>query len=110
MLEDHTLLPGSDVEFSTSNYGLTTTPSKEWALVFEGGSGCAEVEGKEGSVSVTGTRGCCKVSGLKWLNTGNADPTTLGLNWQGVSLSSTLKTIWSKLRRLSRGILLRYRW
>ena len=28
--------------------------------MLEGGSGCAEVEGKEGSVSVTGTRGCCK--------------------------------------------------
>jgi hypothetical protein len=43
--------------------------------VLEGGSGCAEVEGKEDRVSVTGTRGCCKASGLKWLNTGNADPT-----------------------------------
>ena len=42
--------------------------------MFEGGSGCAEVEGKEGSVSVTGTRSCCKASGLKWFNTGNADP------------------------------------
>ena len=59
------MLPGSDDEFSTPNYGLTTTPSKEWALVLEGGSGCAEVEGKEGSVSVTGTRGCWKASGLK---------------------------------------------
>ena len=28
--------------------------------MLEGGSGCAEVEGKEHSVSVTGTRGCCK--------------------------------------------------
>jgi hypothetical protein len=84
MLEEHTLLPGSDVEFSTSNYGLTTTPSKEWALVLEGGSGCAEVEGKECSVIVTGTRGCCKASGLKVLNTGNADPCTLGLKWQAV--------------------------
>ena len=60
MREEHTMLPGSDVEFSTPNYGLTTTPSKEWALVLEGGSGCAAVEGKEGSVSVTGTRGCFK--------------------------------------------------
>jgi hypothetical protein len=58
--EEHTMLPGSDVEFSTPDYGLTTTPSKEWALVLEGGSGCAAVEGKEGSVSVTGTRGCFK--------------------------------------------------
>ncbi len=71
MREEHTMLPGSDIEFSTSNYGLTTTPSKEWALVLEGGSGCAEVEGKEDSVIVTSTRGCCKASGLKWLNTGN---------------------------------------
>ena len=54
------MLPGSDDEFSTPNYGLTTTPSKEWALVLEGGSGCAKVEGKEGSVIVTGTRGCLK--------------------------------------------------
>ena len=52
--------PDSDDEFSTPNYGLTTTPSKEWALVLEGGSGCAKVEGKEDSVSVTGTRGCFK--------------------------------------------------
>ena len=41
MREEHTILPGSDDEFSTPNYGLTTTPSKEWALVLEGGSGCA---------------------------------------------------------------------
>ena len=54
------MLPDSNDEFSTPNYGLTTTPSKEWALVLEGGSGCAKVEGKEDSVSVTGTRGCCK--------------------------------------------------
>jgi uncharacterized protein len=60
MREEHTMHPDSHVKFSTSNYGLTTTPSKEWALVLEGGSGCAKVEGKEGSVSVTGTRGCCK--------------------------------------------------
>jgi len=85
MCEEHTERPDSHVEFSTSNYGLTTTPSKEWALVLEGGSGCAEVEGKEGSVIVKGTRGCCKVSGLKWLNTGNADPTwALGSKWQAV--------------------------
>jgi len=84
MREEHTMLPGSDVEFSTSNYGLTTTPSKEWALVLEGGSRCDKAEGKEGSVSVTGTRGCCKVSGLKWLNTGNADPTALGSKWKSV--------------------------
>jgi hypothetical protein len=60
MREEHTMLPDSNDEFSTPNYGLTTTPSKEWALVLEGGSGCAKVEGKEDSVSVTGTRGCCK--------------------------------------------------
>ena len=58
MREEHTMLPDSDDEFSTANYGLTTTPAKEWALVLEGG--CAEVEGKEDRVSVTGTRGCCK--------------------------------------------------
>jgi hypothetical protein len=57
MREEHTMLPGSDVEFSTPNYGLGTTPAKEWALVFEGGNGCEEVEGKEDSVIVTGTRG-----------------------------------------------------
>ena len=78
------MLPDSDVEFSTPNYGLTTTPAKEWALVVEGGSGCAKAEGKEDSVIVTSTRGCCKASGLKWLNIGNADPTTLGLKWQAV--------------------------
>ena len=89
MREEHTILPGSDDEFSTPNYGLTTTPSKEWALVLEGGSGCAEVEGKEGSISVTGTRGCCKASGLKWVNTGNADPTwALGSKWQAVGDSA----------------------
>jgi hypothetical protein len=59
--------------------------------VFEGGSGCAKVEGKEGSVSVTSTRGCCKASGLTWLNTGNADPTwTLGLKW--LAVGDTLPT------------------
>jgi hypothetical protein len=26
--------------FSTPNYGITTNPAKEWALVLEGGSGC----------------------------------------------------------------------
>ena len=89
MREEHTMLPGSDDEFSTPNYGLTTTPSKEWALVLEGGSGCAEVEGKEGSISVTGTRGCWKASGLKWVNTGNADPIwALGLKWQAVGDSA----------------------
>jgi hypothetical protein len=60
MREEHTERNDSHAEFSTSNYGLTTTPAKEWALVLEGGSGCAEVEGKEGSVSATSTRGCCK--------------------------------------------------
>ena len=85
MREEHTMLPDSDDKFSTANYGLTTTPSKEWALVLEGGSGCAKVEGKEDSVSVTGTRGCCKASGLKWLNTGNADPSwALGSKWLAV--------------------------
>jgi len=60
MREEHTERNDSHVEFSTSNYGLATTPAKEWALVLEGGSGCAKVEGKEGSVIVTSTRGCCK--------------------------------------------------
>ena len=59
------MLPGSDVEFSTPNYGLTTTPSKEWALVLEGGSGCAKVEGKEDSVSVTGTLGLLQSIGAQ---------------------------------------------
>jgi hypothetical protein len=84
MREEHTERPDSHVEFSTPNYGVTTTPAKEWALVLESGSGCAKVEGEKGSVSATSTRGCCKASGLKWLNTGNADPTTLGLKWQAV--------------------------
>jgi len=60
MREEHTMLPGSDVEFSTPNYGLTTTPAKEWALVVEGGSGCEKAEGKADCVIVTSTRGCCK--------------------------------------------------
>ena len=85
MREEHTEREDSQVEFSTPNYGLTTTPAKEWALVLEGGSGCAKVEGKEGSVSVPSTQGCCKASGLKWLNTGNVHPTwTLGLRWLAV--------------------------
>jgi hypothetical protein len=85
MREEHSERPDSNVEFSTSNYGLTNSAAKEWALVLEGGSGCAEVEGKEGSVSVTGTLGCCKASGLKWLDTGSADPTwALGSKWQAV--------------------------
>jgi len=51
-------------------------------LVLEGGNGCSEMGGKEGIVSVTGTWGCYKASGLKWLKTGNTDPTwTLGLKW-----------------------------
>jgi hypothetical protein len=85
MRREHTECPDSNVEFSTPNYFLTTTPATEWKLVLEGGSGCEKAEGKEGSVSVTGTRGCCKASGLKWLNTGNTDPTTLGLKWRAVS-------------------------
>ena len=60
MRDEHTMLPGSDVEFSTPNYGLTTTPAKEWALVVEGGSGCEKAEGKADCVVVTSTRGCCK--------------------------------------------------
>jgi hypothetical protein len=65
MRREHTERPDSIVEFSTPNYGVTTTPSKEWALVLEGGNGCAKMEGKEGSVFVTGTRGCCKASGRR---------------------------------------------
>jgi hypothetical protein len=65
MREEHTERPDSHVEFSTSNYGLTTTASKEWALVLEGGSGCAEVEGKEGSLSVTGTLGLLQSIGAQ---------------------------------------------
>jgi hypothetical protein len=84
MCQVHTERPDSHVEFSTPNYGLQTTPAKKWELVFEGCIWCGEVEGKEGRVSVMGTRGCCKASGLKWLNTGNTDPTTLGLKWQVV--------------------------
>jgi hypothetical protein len=60
MREEHTQREDSHDEFSTPNYGITTSPAKEWALVLEGGSGCAKVEGKEGSVSATSTRGCCK--------------------------------------------------
>jgi hypothetical protein len=82
MRKEHTERDDSHVKFSTANHGITTTPAKEWALVLEGGRGCDEVEEKEGSISVTSTRGCCKASGLKWLNTGNADPTTLCLKWQ----------------------------
>jgi hypothetical protein len=60
MREEHTERDDSHVKFSTPNHGLGTTPAKEWELVFEGGSGCAKVEGKEGSVIVTDTRGCFK--------------------------------------------------
>jgi hypothetical protein len=87
MREEHTERSDSHEKFSTSNYGITTTPLEEWKLVFEGGSGCDEVEGKEGSVLVTSTRGCCKASGLKWLNTGKTDPTTLGLKWLAVGVT-----------------------
>ena len=53
--------------------------------MFEGGSGCTKVEGKEDIVVVKSTRGCCKASGLKWLNAGSADPTwTLGSKWLAV--------------------------
>ena len=84
MREEHTERPDSRRKFSTSNYGLKTTPAKEWELVVEGGSGCAKVEGKEDSIIVRSTRGCCKASGLKWFNAGNADPTTFGLKWIAV--------------------------
>ncbi len=33
---------------------------------------------------MTSKRGCCKASRFKWLNTGNADPTTLNLKWRAV--------------------------
>jgi hypothetical protein len=59
MCKEHTEREDSHVEFSTPNYGLTTSPAKEWKLVFEGGSGCAAAEGED-SVIVTSTRGCCK--------------------------------------------------
>ena len=58
MREEHTERPDSHLEFSTPNYGLTTTPAQDWKLVLEGGSGCDKSEGKEGSFSVAGTRGC----------------------------------------------------
>ena len=60
MREEHTARPDSKEEFTTPNYGITTTPHTEWKLMFEGGSGSVKVQGKEDSVSVTSTRGCCK--------------------------------------------------
>ena len=42
MREEHTERNDSNLEFSTSNYGITTTPSREWLLVSGGGSGCED--------------------------------------------------------------------
>ena len=60
MREEHTARPDSKEEFTTPNYGITTTPHTEWKLMFEGGSGSVKVQGEKDSVSVTSTRGCCK--------------------------------------------------
>ena len=87
MRREHTECDDSDVAFSTSNYGITTTPRTEFELVAAGGSGCERAEGVEEGVVVTGTRGCFKASGLKWCKV-CSDPTapdfTLGLEWQDV--------------------------
>jgi hypothetical protein len=40
MREEHTARPDSKTEFTTPNYGITTTPDTEWSLMFEGGSEC----------------------------------------------------------------------
>ena len=87
MRREHTECTDSDVAFSTSNYGITTTPRTEFELVASGGSGCAKAEGVEEGVVVTGTRGCCKASGRKWAKM-CSDPTaphfTRGLQWEDV--------------------------
>jgi hypothetical protein len=69
---------------------LATTPAKEWELVFEGGSGCAKVEGKEDSVIVRSTRGCWKASGLKWINTGNEPTANTAQNLKNPRLADAL--------------------
>ena len=87
MRREHTECDDSDVAFSTSNYGITTTPRTEFELVAAGGSGCERAEGVEEGVVVTGTRGCFKASGLKWAKV-CSDPAapdfTHGLEWQDV--------------------------
>ena len=62
---EHMESKDSDEEFSTGNYGLTTTPSKEYNLAMGGGQGLERVqvthEGKQVEhVVVEGTRGACK--------------------------------------------------
>ena len=58
MRKEHTQFADSDVEFSTPNYGITTTPRTEFELVASGGSGCDSASGGGEGVVVTGTRGC----------------------------------------------------
>ena len=90
MRKEHTELDDADVEFSTPNYGITTTARKEFELVASYMSGSSECEaapkGGEGVVA-KGTRGCFKASGLKWCKV-SSDPAaphfTLGLQWHDV--------------------------
>ena len=89
MRREHTECDDSDVAFSTSNYGITTTPRTEFELVAAGGSGCERAEGVEEGVVVPGTRGCFKASEHEWANVHLcSDPTTphftRGLQWQDV--------------------------
>ena len=58
--------------------------------MFEGGSGCAKVEGKEDSVIVRSTRGCWKASGLKWINTGNEPTANTAQNLKNPRLADAL--------------------
>jgi len=52
--EEHTVLATCDKEFSTANYGITTTPSVEYNLVVKGSM--VEGVGVGGAVEVKGTR------------------------------------------------------
>jgi len=63
MREEHTAMADSETRFSTGNYGLTTSPKREWELVESGGRGLARKvvkDSKEECVIVTGTRGALK--------------------------------------------------
>ena len=89
MRKEHTESADANVEFSTPNYGITTTPRIEFELVASGGSKCEAAPGDGEAVVAKGMRGCFKASGLKWrIANLCSDPTaphfTSGLQWQVV--------------------------
>ena len=92
MRKEHTELADADVKFSTSNYGITTTPRTEFELVASYMSGSSECEAApEGGAGVVakGTRGCLEASGLKWRKASlcshpPAPHFTLGRQWLDV--------------------------